>query len=256
MTRYPNGRAPLSAMVQIRNPDGSLNPSHWLPAATAAKHYELVKRAHAKYGKWLRITPGWNGYRPWDEQVIGRRNACAQGNCLAAAYPGFSSHGLTWFHKVHTRNVWVDAAAIDYGNWWEVFPGLNAWADAVEEVGLRFGLIRKDVAGVDEWWHVIDLDPWGPIPASNGAIPFPIPLPEPEEEDMTHNAGFKYTRKSDGKEIILLSNTQSKWWMEYVNTQSVVPAGNTPIAKMLGIEDAFVEVSEDWATAHKVSLGR
>src|SRR5690606_6789363 len=130
-----------------------------------------------------------------------------------------------------------------------------AFFEDCRAVGLSPHLISPQRGYPDEPWHVVDLDPWGPIPASNGAIPFPIPLPEPEEEDMSHNAGFKYTRRSDGKEIILLSNTQSKWWMEYVNIPSVVPAGNTPIAKMLGIEDAFVEVSEDWATAHKVSLG-
>jgi len=89
---YANGYVPLSTLVRLTG-SGGLN--HWLPPATAARWYELQRRALKRTGKVLHIWSGWDAYRPYAEQVRMKAQACAAGNCLGAATPGQSSHGGT-----------------------------------------------------------------------------------------------------------------------------------------------------------------
>jgi hypothetical protein len=98
-------------------------------------------------------------------------------------------------------------------------------------------------------------------PASGDSKPLPplpplVPVvPEEEDEDMAKNSGFKYTRASDGKPIILLINTTSRWWMEFQDVPAIVPSGVTPIAATMDT-GTFAVVSEAWANAMKQSLDR
>lgn len=154
MPRYSNGRIPDSALVTLDTGGGR----HLTTPTAAVRWYLLRRNVKARTGVTLYITPGMNAYRDWDEQGVGRRNACAQGNCNAAASQGYSSHGGTWLYG----GRWVDAMAFDIGNYWAI-----PWAIFVEEaarVGLRTGLITRAIAGIEEPWHVIDLDPFGPPP--------------------------------------------------------------------------------------------
>jgi hypothetical protein len=166
MTRYANGRAPLSDLVAFDSGGGQ----HWGPAATRARWYRARRRIYERTGIWLNITGGWNVFRPLHEQTLGRQKACAQGNCNAAAVAGYSSHGLTWNHRIHTGGRWVDAAALDIGDYWRV--PFAIFREEMEAAGFVVGGILRDVAGVDEWWHVIDLHPFSAIPAYDTARPF------------------------------------------------------------------------------------
>lgn len=154
LPRYENGRIPAAALVTLDTGNGR----HLATATSAVRWYLLRRNVLARTGVTLYITPGMNAYRDWDEQGVGRRNACAAGNCNAAASQGYSSHGGTWRYQ----GRWVDAMAFDIGNYWAI-----PWAVFVEEcarVGLRTGLITRAIAGIDEPWHVIDLDPHGAAP--------------------------------------------------------------------------------------------
>ena len=91
MTKYQNGRIPQSALVQI---DGE--PYHYTSPKGLAMWHALKRNVERDKGVTLRITWGWNAYRPEDRQEYARDQACKAGNCLSAAYPGTSSHGGTW----------------------------------------------------------------------------------------------------------------------------------------------------------------
>jgi hypothetical protein len=197
MPRYANGRAPLSDLVEFDSGGGK----HWGPAATRARWYRARLRIFQRTGVWLHVSPGWNVFRPYAEQVVGRQNACAQGNCLAAASPGWSSHGLTWVHRIHTGGRWVDAAAADIGDYWRV--PFHIFREEMEAAGFLVGGILRDVAGVDEWWHIIDLAPHA-VPAFAGATPFEAPKPITGGIPMfaligSPDAGLIYIQGLDGR---------------------------------------------------------
>jgi hypothetical protein len=180
--QYQNGRFPLSMLVHL---EGSGGANHYLPPATAARWYALQRRAAA----WrkarglpplpLTIWPGWDAYRPIAAQEAAKTNACAQGNCLAAATVGESSHGLRFRQQ--------DAAALDAGNWSDVYQGdYEAFFADARAVGFVADFIRPGVNGYPkgtprEFWHLFDFNCWGPIPAFSGATPFPDIQ---EEDDM------------------------------------------------------------------------
>lgn len=173
--QYQNGRFPLSMMVKLSG-SGGLN--HYLPPATAARWDALQARAKERTGRTLLIWGGWDAYRPYAEQVRMRSQACAAGNCNGAASPGTSSHGLIWEGR--------DAAAFDAGNWSYVYGGNRAaFFDDARSVGLSPGLINpsRNKSYPDEPWHVVDLNPWGPVPALDGSKAFPE-----QEDDMFTDA--------------------------------------------------------------------
>lgn len=158
MSRYKNGQVPdvaLSWLAAGTNADGYWE--HLLPPATVRKHLALVLLGEQRRGRTLRITPGWNGYRPLAAQRTARTNACARGRCGDAATEGTSSHGGEY--------QGADAMAIDYGNWAYVWGTQAAFYAACREVGLD--------PGVFSWepWHVIDRDPWAPSPAGEESKP-------------------------------------------------------------------------------------
>lgn len=154
MPRASNGRIPADWLVTLDTGRGR----HVTLPTPAVRWYLLRRNVKARTGVTLYITDGMNAYRDWDEQGVGRRNACNSGNCNAAAAQGYSSHGGTWTYGGRL----IDATAFDIGNYWAI--PWDVFREECERVGLRVGLITKAIAGIEEPWHVIDLDPYGAPP--------------------------------------------------------------------------------------------
>lgn len=178
MPTYPNGFVPRSKLVVFHTgTDKDGRYYEWrLPPSTYRKYLALVARAERRTGRILVPSTGWACDRPYAEQVYSRSV-----HGIWAAKPGTSSHGGCWAGPVTGWRL-VDTAAIDFGNWAWVYQnhGLqDAFFADCRAVGLTPGGISKP-AFPDEPWHVIDLDPWAPVPADSGAVP----LPEQEEETM------------------------------------------------------------------------
>lgn len=192
MVRYKNGRIPApgtpgSPLVTIAK--GIDSNGYWefqTTEATYARWREAKRYAEWKFGKTIYIRTGWNVYRPYHIQEAARIRACNAGNCNAAAYPGYSSHGGNWQGR--------DCLAIDVDPnglaWWQVW-------EACRHAGFSVGLITKAIAGIDEPWHIIDFNAFGAVPAFEGSKPFPLPQPEEEE------------KKPKEKDMILLKGIDS-----------------------------------------------
>jgi hypothetical protein len=201
VTRYSNGYVPDSALITIATGTDSNGP--W--KHQGSPHIIALWRATQAYAqkKWG-ITPGirtgWNIYRPYAIQVAARQRACALGNCLGAASPGYSSHGGTWINKGFTGGVWVDALAID------VDPRGLTWAqvwEAGRAAGFLCGAITAALAGIDEPWHIIDLDPWAPAPADSGSTPFPTEVDMPlTAADVALIWGYKGAGTTDAWQLL------------------------------------------------------
>lgn len=186
-TKYQNGQVPASALVQLDTGNGY----HMTSPYGRYVWYKLRALAKSRYGKTLHISPGYCAYRPLAAQKQAREDACNRGNCLAAAWPGTSSHGGTWEDRIYTKGVIVDAMAFDIGDWsqlsWTQFKGL------CESVGLIVGAITADDEGATEPWHVVLLDPWRAVPK--------------EDDDMTlkfPTTSFTAGQKIDGTMSYLL----------------------------------------------------
>lgn len=171
-TRYSNGYIPASALTKI---DSGLDRYGYYEHVGSPHIIWLWRQTQAyalrKWGKKPLIRSGWNIYRPYDVQKAARDRACAAGNCAAAAYPGTSSHGGTWISVKYTGNRRVDALAIDVDE-----NGLS-WAqvwEAARAAGFLCGAITTAVAGIEEPWHIIDLDPWGAVPAGGEDVDVPL----------------------------------------------------------------------------------
>lgn len=174
MPTYKNGSIPRGALISFgsgHDKDGRFY--EWLlPPRTYRKHRALVKLGVEHSGRTLRPSVGYSCYRPLDEQHYARR---VHGNYAAA--PGTSSHGGDWAGPP-TGWAKVDAAAIDYSNYIEVFGSEEAFFDACRQVGLVPQGIWPP-AFPREAWHVIDLDnPYGPLPAGQSVTDF-------EEDEMS-----------------------------------------------------------------------
>lgn len=175
MTTYQNGKIPDTALITLDS-----GPKHRTSPKAAAMWYALRANVERDHEATLHITPGWNAYRPYAAQEAGRKDACAAGNCDAAARPGWSSHGGTWIDDQVTGGAWVDALAFDIGDYWRI--GQDAFYQQARRVGFIVGAITKDRARIDEPWHIIVLDPWGPVPASLDAHPATEEDPVPENK--------------------------------------------------------------------------
>lgn len=159
MPEYRNGQIPETLLVVFKRGHNSTDGDwyHALSPATYAKHRALVARALARTGRTLEITDGFGAYRPYHAQVIARN---LYGN--GAALPGTSSHGGHWEGR--------QTLAMDYGNWAWVYQNHGGQASFFADcraVGLTPGMIMRSRGYPDEPWHVIDLDPWGPVPAGS-----------------------------------------------------------------------------------------
>jgi hypothetical protein len=179
MPTYSNGYIPETLLVIFKRGWSKIDGDwYWgLPPATYARHLALVALARKRNPNvWLTPTEGFSCYRPYWAQVIAQK---VWGN--GAARPGTSSHGGFWEGR--------QTLAIDYHNWGQVY-GWNqaAWFADVRAVGLTPGMIMRSRGYPDEPWHVIDLDPWGPVPAFSGIFtPFVGATAQPiiEEPEMT-----------------------------------------------------------------------
>lgn len=173
MPTYSNGYIPASALVSFGSgydKDGRFY--EWLlPPRTYVKHLALVDVGRQISGRTLRPSAGYSCYRPMHEQHYAR-----QVHGIYAADPGKSSHGGDWSGPPTSWKL-VDAAAIDYSNYIEVFGSEEAFFAACRSVGLVPQGIWPP-AFPREAWHVIDMDnPYGPLPAGHNVTNF-------EEDDM------------------------------------------------------------------------
>lgn len=188
MARYRNGYIPDSALITFHT-GWSQNDKDFkwqLPPSTYRKHLALVARAKKRTKRTLSPSQGWSCFRPYRVQIYARQ---MYGN--GAAYPGTSSHGGFWEGK--------DTAAIDYGNWGYVYGwDRDAFYADCRAVGLTPGQIHpsRNRTYPDEPWHVIDLDPWAPVPAD---VPEVIILEELADMDKV--------------QIVHLFTKASKTWM-------------------------------------------
>lgn len=146
---YANGRVPLSLLVHL---GGNL----YMFPGMYQRWLNLVALVKQRHGVTLRITRGsqgwddWNGYRPYEAQVIYRQKL---GNM--AAYPGYSSHGGSYGGR--------ESGAIDVNNWAAI--GRDAFFKACRDVGLTPGTDSR------ENWHVVDYSPWaGPSGGGGGSV--------------------------------------------------------------------------------------
>lgn len=155
---------------------------HLAPPGTAARWGELFKLAYQKYGVSLRITPGWNVYRPLNIQRIYRARLG-----IYAAVPGTSSHGGVYQGR--------ESMAIDVANWRDLGETqTQAWSRFVALCRL-VGFTTNFVTPT-ELWHIGDFDPWT-VPQFAAVVIKPFPTPEPKEEDTPMLGRFTYQR-SDG----------------------------------------------------------
>lgn len=172
MPRFDNGRIPESKLVALgkgRNDDGPWK--HLAPPGTAARWNFLVATARSKYGVTLRITPGWNLFRPLDVQVLYRKRLG-----IMAAVPGFSSHGGVFKGQ--------DCMAIDVQNWGDLAPGRPDTAWARFTALCRIAGFRVDFVKPRETWHVGDFDPWRIPAVARGFRVNAIKIHGEEEGDM------------------------------------------------------------------------
>lgn len=159
---YANGRIPLSDLEFLGsgvNGDGYWE--HRLSPGTAARWRALVEDVRQATGVTLRISDGWNGYRPYDAQVSAKRKY--GGN---AAAPGFSSHGGFFNGR--------ESMAIDVANWGQL--GKDRFYEFATAHGFTVNYF--------DWepWHIIDFAPW--------AVPAGVVL----EEDMNADQDARLTR--------------------------------------------------------------
>ena len=157
---YSNGRLPESILRRLDSGTATGRGRHVTTTASAVRWYGFRRDVQRETGVLLHISPGMNAYRDYAEQQVGRANACAAGNCLAAASAGSSSHGGNMAYPF-TNWVRVDAMAFDIGDYWRI-----PWATfkrIAAKWGLEVGLITKAIAGIEEPWHIIDRHPYQPL---------------------------------------------------------------------------------------------
>lgn len=179
---------------------------HLLPPGTAARWLWMVARALLLYGVTLRITPGWNAYRPLWVQKLYR---AALG--IMAAVPGWSSHG-GWFNG-------RESMAIDVQNWKDLAPGNErlAWSRFValcKEAGFTVDFVKPT-----ELWHIGDLsgDVWT-VPAGFDVKPLPKPTPKPKSE------------LSEEDDMACVQSTHTKDWL-VIDTVGIAPITRIPYGK-------------------------
>lgn len=240
MTKYRNGQIPASALIKIAS--GTNGDGYWehlLSPSQKRKHDALVARARKRTGRTLKITSGWNAYRPLEPQWTAKRKYGS-----GAAWPGTSSHGGTY--------KGADAMAMDYGNWSWVYGGDRAafFADC-RAVGLDPGVISN------ESWHVIDRDPWAPVPASLPETE-PAVVPEEEDDDMTYKPTV-HARVANG--------TEDEWTLGHPDIGRTLPRFDGTVTAVNRRTDGKVHVfrgfmvttdrdtAAAWARTHAKGFG-
>ncbi len=152
MPSQPNGRWPLAMTVYIGS--GTNQDGYWEhrgTPATIARWQNLVADVQANEGVTLRVTPGWNIYRPIDAQWTAWRISIPG----MAAYPGTSSHGGDYQGR--------DSLAIDVGNWGLI--GQSKFFAYARKHGFTPGIFSN------EPWHIVDFNPFSAVPAGGGSTP-------------------------------------------------------------------------------------
>lgn len=158
---YNNGQIPARALTILATGyDDSGYYEFQCTPAFAARWAYAKKYARKQFGRTLFISTGWNIYRPLEAQYDARRAACAAGNCLGAAEPGFSSHGGNW-HDSDCLAIDVDANGL----------GWDQVDEAMAAAGFACGLITEEISGRPggEPWHYIDFNAFSAVPQFAGS---------------------------------------------------------------------------------------
>ncbi|MFJ4166278.1 hypothetical protein ACIPY5_12040 [Microbacterium sp. NPDC089698] len=144
---YNNGEIPLSVLVQV---PGQEDDDAWLSATTCARWLALKQDVQDTYGVTIWIVPGFNAYRPLDNQKYAKQQAINQGRPQDAADPGTSSHGGVYIQWGSPRNGQA-SLAIDVGG----YEALNRddWYAMCRKHGFEPGFFDWEA------WHIIDWDP-------------------------------------------------------------------------------------------------
>lgn len=223
-------------LQQLSHGRGQLRPA---PAAS-------IWRIDVALGRPVDIN---RAYASWDQQMVYYRawNAYAS-NPIAwrRTHPGQAPPPLA----LHPDQSWhCKGMAVDTDESPRTVPALaSLWSDN----GWRF-----EVAS--EPWHgqyYTSLDRNYGKPAGGSSVPFPTPDPPDEmEDDEMKNSAVFYTRSRDNQTVYLAFNTGSGWWMEWLSSPAIIPAGNNAIAATLGT-GSFAQVGEAYATELKRTLDR
>lgn len=209
---------------------------------------------------------GWwiHEYVPDDRVAWGNGNGFLNRNAVSIEHENNIAVGLAAkprpeVHELSAR--FLAALAVKWG--WQIggkiqlvvrdFPNHDFYgADSIPGFGTEFNVITHRSVALKDCPKDFDIH-WQ-VARANEIIAGLTGGNESEEDEMK-NSAFIYTRTADKREVVLLVNTGSGWWMEYVNTPSIVPAGNTPVAVTLGT-GSYAAVSEAFANALKGSIVR
>lgn len=179
---YANGEIPLDVLIRV---PGQEDDDAWLSATTCARWLALKQDVYDTYGVTIWIVPGWNAYRPVENQIYARNQACAEGRCGDAAVPRTSSHGGRYVQAGSDRNG-AASLAIDVGGYEAL--DRDDWYAMCRKHGFEPGFF--------DWepWHIIDWDPriGEAAPASNNT---PISKPRRKKHSMNIHAAW---RNDDG----------------------------------------------------------
>lgn len=177
---------------------------HLAPAGTAARWRWMVNAAREKYGVILRVTPGWNIYRPLRMQFIYRQRLG-----IMAAVPRTSSHGGTFNGR--------ECMAIDVQNWADLAPGNVdlAWARFVALC--RLAGFTVDFVTPRELWHIGDFnDIWNP--------------PEWMEDDMFNDTDRRDLQKTKADAAAALK--EAKAARTHINAVRLILGGSVKDGKL------------------------
>lgn len=187
MPRYANGQIPYTALVKFGAGFSNGEAYEWWTSpASLARLNQLIRLGRDKYGVTLRVTPGWNAYRPLDVQ---KRYRARLG--IMAAVPGFSSHGGSLNGS--------DCLAFDIGNWADLAPGNPSLAWARFVALCKAAGFTTDFVKPREQWHTGDFNPWAaPSFASVVIKPHTTSKPDAaeEEDDMKSKYSFGHRNES------------------------------------------------------------
>lgn len=180
MTQFPQSRNGLIheviSLVRLGWGYDSSGYYEWLATPAVNMDFQAYQNyCGDQFGARPTVSEGWNIYRPRNIQQEARDRACADGNCAAAAEPGFSAHGGV----KNGRDVF--AADIAY----QGVISQDEHFEAAWATGWVPGEITAAISGIagGEPWHINNYDPYRAVPAEYGLSPTDQ-LAKDEDDDM------------------------------------------------------------------------
>lgn len=234
MAGYANGDVPLSLLVH-------LGGQHYLLPGVNAYWQGLVAEAKQLYGVTLRITGGYNGYRPRFAQEQYLRDFYTSHYLPVAGYEYYYA-GRWWKRKPGMPKAAKPGTsphgaygAIDVANWsWLAPSEREAWS-RFDALCRKWKFATNRVKG--ELWHIEFLgDAWF-VPAWAGGDSKPIEINESEEDDMGYyfydasnpDRPYGFWNESRGK-ARLLTTAEWEWRKASASTRRGAPYKLVPVS--------------------------